>query len=69
MFLEQLLIAFFFFLQECLAQSERKKKFDTKERQSTLDNLEEHQQKARQGSLNIWQYGDIESYEEEVPTT
>nr|CAL38976.1 TUDOR protein with multiple SNc domains [Picea abies] len=56
-------------LQEGLARLERKKKFDTKERQSALDNLEEHQQKARQGRLNIWQYGDVESDEEEVPAS
>lgn len=56
-------------LQEGLARLERKKKFDSKERQSALDNLEEHQQKAKRGRLNIWQYGDVESDEEEVPAS
>eukprot|EP01018_Ginkgo_biloba_P017900 Gb_32409 [translate_table: standard] len=54
-------------LQEGLARLERKKKWDTKERQSALDNLEEHQEKARQGRWNIWQYGDVQSDEEEAP--
>ena len=47
---------------------ERKKKWDTKERQLALDNLEEHQDKAKQGRLNIWQYGDVDSDEDEAPS-
>lgn len=55
-------------LQEGLARLERKKKWDTKERQLALDNLEEHQDKAKQGRLNMWQYGDVDSDEDEAPS-
>ncbi|KAH9328340.1 hypothetical protein KI387_000448 [Taxus chinensis] len=54
-------------LQEGLARLERKKRWDTKERQLALDNLEEHQEKAKQARLNMWQYGDVDSDEEDAP--
>ncbi|XP_077212353.1 ribonuclease TUDOR 1-like [Tasmannia lanceolata] len=52
-------------LQEGLARLERRKRWDTKERQSALDNLEEHQTKAKRERLKMWQYGDIQSDEED----
>ncbi|XP_031490324.1 ribonuclease TUDOR 1 [Nymphaea colorata] len=52
-------------LREGLAKLERRKRWDTKERQAALDNLEEHQAKAKRERLNIWQYGDVMSDEEE----
>uniref|UniRef100_A0A0D6R1R8 Ribonuclease n=1 Tax=Araucaria cunninghamii TaxID=56994 RepID=A0A0D6R1R8_ARACU len=55
-------------LREGFARLEKKKKWDTKERQLALDNLEEHQEKAKHDRLNMWQYGDIGSDDEEVST-
>eukprot|EP00268_Persea_americana_P054270 TRINITY_DN619_c0_g1_i3.p1 TRINITY_DN619_c0_g1~~TRINITY_DN619_c0_g1_i3.p1 ORF type:complete len:987 (-),score=247.25 TRINITY_DN619_c0_g1_i3:523-3483(-) len=52
-------------LQEGLARLERRKRWDTKERQSALDNLEEHQAKAKRERLKMWQYGDIQSDDED----
>ncbi|XP_068666121.1 ribonuclease TUDOR 1-like [Aristolochia californica] len=52
-------------LQEGLARLERRKKWDSKDRQSALDNLEEHQAKAKRERLKMWQYGDIQSDDEE----
>ncbi|KAK1270898.1 hypothetical protein QJS04_geneDACA024967 [Acorus gramineus] len=52
-------------LQEGLARLERRKRWDTRERKSAIDNLEEHQNKAKEGRLNIWQYGDVQSDEED----
>lgn len=54
-----------FYLQEGLAKLERRKRWETKERKAALDNLEEIQEKAKKGRLNIWQYGDVQSDEEE----
>ncbi|KAF8390783.1 hypothetical protein HHK36_025311 [Tetracentron sinense] len=56
-------------LQEGLASLERRKRWDTKERQSALDNLEEFQAKAKADRLKIWQYGDIQSDEEDSAPT
>ena len=42
-----------------------KKRWDSRERQSALDNLEEFQEEAKSKRLNMWQYGDIESDDEE----
>ncbi|KAG6470595.1 hypothetical protein ZIOFF_071669 [Zingiber officinale] len=53
-------------LQEGLAKLERKKKWDTRERKTTLDALEEFQAKAKKERLNIWQYGDVQSDDEEL---
>lgn len=52
-------------LQEGLARLERKKRWDTRERKAALDNLEEFQGKAKGDRLNIWQYGDVQSDDEE----
>ncbi|XP_034706766.1 ribonuclease TUDOR 1-like [Vitis riparia] len=52
-------------LKEGLARLERKKRRDSRERQSALDNLEEFQEEAKSKRLNMWQYGDIQSDDEE----
>ncbi|XP_020254427.1 ribonuclease TUDOR 2-like [Asparagus officinalis] len=52
-------------LQEGLARLERKNRWDTRERKSSLDNLEEFQDKAKKGRMGIWQYGDVQSDDEE----
>lgn len=52
-------------MQEGLARLERRKRWDSKERQSSLENLEEHEKKAKQERLGIWQYGDVGSDEED----
>ncbi|CAL9178588.1 unnamed protein product [Musa hybrid cultivar] len=53
-------------LQEGLARLDRKKKWDTRERKAALDGLEEFQAKAKRERLKIWQYGDIQSDDEEL---
>ncbi|THU53720.1 hypothetical protein C4D60_Mb10t17430 [Musa balbisiana] len=53
-------------LQEGLARLERKKKWDTRERKAALDGLEEFQAKAKRERLKIWQYGDVQSDDEEL---
>ncbi|KAJ3678211.1 hypothetical protein LUZ60_002014 [Juncus effusus] len=52
-------------LQEGLAKMERRKKWDSRERKTALDNLEEFQEKAKKERLGIWQYGDVQSDDEE----
>ena len=52
-------------LQEGLARLERRNRWDTRERKSALDNLEEFQDKAKKGRLGLWQYGDVQSDDEE----
>ncbi|KAG0489901.1 hypothetical protein HPP92_006764 [Vanilla planifolia] len=52
-------------LQEGLARLERRRKWDKRERQAALDNLEEFQAKAKRDRLKMWQYGDIQSDEDE----
>ncbi|OVA17327.1 Tudor domain [Macleaya cordata] len=52
-------------LQEGLARLERRKRWDTRERQSALDQLEEFQAKAKRERLKMWQYGDIQSDDED----
>ncbi|KAF9607540.1 hypothetical protein IFM89_036902 [Coptis chinensis] len=52
-------------LEEGLARLERKKRWDTKERQMALDQLEEFQAKAKRERLKMWQYGDIQSDDED----
>ncbi|KAG8070849.1 hypothetical protein GUJ93_ZPchr0006g46436 [Zizania palustris] len=52
-------------LEEGLARLERSKRWDTRERKSALQNLEQFQEKAKKERLRLWQYGDVESDEEE----
>ncbi|KAI6675794.1 hypothetical protein NL676_003700 [Syzygium grande] len=53
-------------VKEGLARMEKRKKWDSKQRQMALDNLEKYQAEARTDRLNMWQYGDIESDDEDV---
>ncbi|KAJ1417803.1 Tudor domain, partial [Sesbania bispinosa] len=53
-------------LQEGLARLEKRNRGDRKERQLALDNLELFQEKARTGRLGMWQYGDIQSDDEDT---
>lgn len=52
-------------LQEGFARLERSKRWDTRERKTALQNLEQFQEKAKKERQRIWQYGDVESDEEE----
>ncbi|XP_078433452.1 TUDOR-SN protein 1 [Wolffia australiana] len=52
-------------LREGLARLERKKRWDSRERQASLENLEEHEKKAKLERLGIWQYGDVGSDDED----
>ncbi|KAK9104002.1 hypothetical protein Scep_020846 [Stephania cephalantha] len=52
-------------LEEGLARVERRKRWDNREKHSALDQLEEFQEKAKQARLRMWQYGHIESDDEE----
>ncbi|XP_047081605.1 ribonuclease TUDOR 1-like [Lolium rigidum] len=52
-------------LEEGLARLERSKRWDTNERKTALQNLEQFQEKAKKERLRLWQYGDVESDEEE----
>jgi staphylococcal nuclease domain-containing protein 1 len=53
------------YVQEGLARLERSKRWDTNERKTALQNLEQFQEKAKKERLRLWQYGDVESDEEE----
>ncbi|CAN6272855.1 unnamed protein product [Urochloa humidicola] len=52
-------------LEEGLARLERSKRWDTRERKTALQNQEQFQDKAKKERLRIWQYGDVESDEDE----
>ncbi|KAG8638569.1 ribonuclease TUDOR 1 [Manihot esculenta] len=53
-------------VQEGLARIEKRKKWDSKDRQVALDNLEKFQDEARADRRGIWTYGDIQSDDEEM---
>ncbi|KAL9313935.1 hypothetical protein ACSQ67_019387 [Phaseolus vulgaris] len=53
-------------LQEGLARTEKRTRWDRKERQSAIDNLENFQEEAKSSRRGIWQYGDIQSDEEDT---
>ncbi|KDP22512.1 hypothetical protein JCGZ_26343 [Jatropha curcas] len=53
-------------VQEGLARIEKRKKWDSKERQVALDNLEKFQDEARSARRGIWVYGDIQSDDEDM---
>jgi staphylococcal nuclease domain-containing protein 1 len=53
-------------VQEGLARMEKRKKWDSRERKAALDCLEKFQEEARTSRRRIWQYGDIESDDEDV---
>lgn len=53
------------FLQEGLARLEKRKKWERPEKQTVLDELETYQTEARKYRLGMWEYGDIQSDEED----
>ncbi|GLT83908.1 hypothetical protein SLE2022_021720 [Rubroshorea leprosula] len=53
-------------LQEGLARMEKRKKWEPKDKQVALDNLEKFQNEAKTDRRGIWQYGDVESDDEET---
>lgn len=52
-------------LEAGYARVEKKNRRDSKERQAELDRLAKHQETAKTQRLNIWQYGDVESDDED----
>ncbi|WMV22019.1 hypothetical protein MTR67_015404 [Solanum verrucosum] len=55
-------------LKEGLARMEKRKRWEPKEKQQALDELEKHQTEAREKRRAMWEYGDVESDEEDIPT-
>ncbi|KAH0688356.1 hypothetical protein KY285_019104 [Solanum tuberosum] len=54
-------------LKEGLARMEKRKRWEPKEKQQALDELEKHQTEAREKRRAMWEYGDVESDEEDIP--
>ncbi|KAL6996806.1 Translin-1 [Sarracenia purpurea var. burkii] len=52
-------------LKEGLARLEKRKKWEPKEKQAALDELEKYQAEARSQRLGMWEYGDIQSDDED----
>ncbi|KAI8544128.1 hypothetical protein RHMOL_Rhmol08G0271500 [Rhododendron molle] len=52
-------------LKEGLARLEKRKKWERPEKQTVLDELETYQTEARKYRLGMWEYGDIQSDEED----
>ncbi|KAL1196830.1 Ribonuclease TUDOR 1 [Cardamine amara subsp. amara] len=53
-------------LQEGIARMEKRKKWEHKDKKAALDSLEKFQEEARKSRIGIWQYGDIESDDEDT---
>ncbi|CAL0327720.1 unnamed protein product [Lupinus luteus] len=53
-------------LQEGLARIEKRNRWDKRERKLALDNLENFQEEAKTSRRGIWQYGDIQSDDEDT---
>ncbi|KAL2657156.1 hypothetical protein AAZV13_04G164600 [Glycine max] len=53
-------------LQEGLARTEKRNRWDRKDRQTALDNLENFQEEAKTSRRGMWQYGDIQSDDEDT---
>ncbi|KAL1203817.1 Ribonuclease TUDOR 2 [Cardamine amara subsp. amara] len=52
-------------LQEGIARMEKRKRWEPKDKQAALDALEKFQEEARKSRTGIWQYGDIQSDDED----
>lgn len=52
-------------LKAGLARLEKRNRWDTNETRSALDNLEEFQEEAKRSRSGMWEYGDIQSDEED----
>ncbi|XP_052175599.1 ribonuclease TUDOR 1-like [Diospyros lotus] len=53
-------------LKDGLARMEKRRKWEPKERQSALDELDKSQEEARSKRLGMWEYGDVESDDEDA---
>ncbi|KAB2000257.1 hypothetical protein ES319_D12G219700v1 [Gossypium barbadense] len=53
-------------LKDGLARLEKRKKWESKERKVMLNKLEECQEEAKTGRRGMWQYGDVESDDEDL---
>ncbi|KAI3463513.1 hypothetical protein Pfo_020176 [Paulownia fortunei] len=53
-------------LQEGLARLEKRRRWEPKDRQQALDELEKFQTEAREKRLGMWEYGDIASDDEDM---
>ncbi|XP_057767720.1 ribonuclease TUDOR 1 [Salvia miltiorrhiza] len=54
-------------LQEGLARLEKRRRWEPKDKQLAMDELEKFQTEAREKRLGMWEYGDIASDEDEAP--
>ena len=61
-----LIIVFLWNFQEGLARTEKRNRWDRKDRQTALDNLENFQDEAKTSRRGMWQYGDIQSDDEDT---
>lgn len=52
-------------VQEGLARVERKKRWGSRDRQAALENLEKFQEEAKAARIGMWQYGDVQSDDED----
>ncbi|CAN8264740.1 unnamed protein product [Cochlearia groenlandica] len=52
-------------LQEGIARMEKRRKWEHKHKLTTLDALEKYQDEARKSRTGIWQYGDVQSDDED----
>ncbi|XP_059291594.1 ribonuclease TUDOR 1 [Lycium ferocissimum] len=52
-------------LKEGLARMEKRKRWEPKDKQQALDELEKYQTEAREKRLAMWEYGDVESDDED----
>lgn len=52
--------------QDGLARLEKRRRWEPKDRQQTLDELEKFQTEAREKRLGMWEYGDIASDDEDT---
>ena len=52
-------------MQAGLARLEKLKRWDSRERKSAIDNLEEFQEEAKKSRSGMWEYGDIQSDDED----
>ncbi|CAN7113839.1 unnamed protein product [Brassica rapa subsp. narinosa] len=53
-------------LQGGIARMEKRRRFEHKDKKAALDALEKFQEEARKSRTGIWQYGDVESDDEDI---
>ncbi|CAN8256952.1 unnamed protein product [Cochlearia groenlandica] len=53
-------------LQDGIARMEKRKKWEHKDKKAALDALEKYQEEARKSRTGMWQYGDVESDDEDT---